>query len=214
MIDLELGARLHGRRLGGDHGLTITDALAGFAAEPGAVGWTYGLRRADWVVVDADRVLVTSEPGASATRRLGMDEVFELHLTDGGRHLRWRHQEGGRGVAVAMSEAESALAVLDGEALADEQPPRCRLTRKAVRILAGEASGDDAPSPWVTVGSARLGSYRVPLGCAVDWGMSPAVRFAEYAVRDGHGNVDVVDTVFLGFTTVRAGQTSDEEGTR
>lgn len=216
MSDLALGPRLHGRRLGRNDGLVIGDALARFEAAPGAVGWTYGPRRAEWFVVDTDGALVTSEPGSPACRRLGLGEVFELHLTAGGRHLRWRHHDAGRGRAVATSESESALAAFGEEVLTQDgaQHHRRRLSRDPVRLLAGETSDDGAPPGWVTLRSGRLGSYRVPLGLAVGEGHCPAVRFAEYAVRDDHGNVDVVDTAFLGFTTVRGGRVRGEEGTR
>jgi hypothetical protein len=191
------------------------DALAWFAGGPRSsatgtetvIGYLLAPDRAEWFRC------VVDEPGRTEAHGpdggCDLDGAFELFATDGARQLRWLHDADGAGTAVSL--AEDAADLPDGEEIAVATQRR-RLVdtgtgtgtaggtgatgtpATAARLLAGRVVA--ASNGWATLVTARYSPCEVPVAAAA--GDEVWARLAEYAVRDGHGNLTVVDTLLLG----------------
>lgn len=163
--------------------VTADGALAWFAAD--AIGYLLAPDRAEWF-----RCADGAAHGPGGPRDLGGG--YELFATTGTRQLRWFHQAGGAGLAVCLGEDPAALPA--GEAAGAADPAeRHRLDRTTERILAGRVI--DARDGWATLATARYPSCDVPVVARRD--QEVWASLAEYAVRDGHGNLSVTDTLLL-----------------
>jgi hypothetical protein len=167
-------------------------ALAWFAGDQlgpadGAdvIGYLLAPGRAEWF-----RCTASVAHGPDGPRDLG--DAYELFATSGTRQLRWFHQTGGDGQAICLGEDAAVLP--PGEPVsAPDAPPRRRLEDAAERILAGRVIR--AQAGWATLATARYAPCEVPVAASLTqevWAL-----LAEYAVRDGHGNVSVTDTLLL-----------------
>jgi hypothetical protein len=169
--------------------VTAASALAWFAAgQPTLVGYLLAPDRAEWF-----RYADGTAHGPGGPRDLG--GAYELYATTGrpaARQLRWLHQAGGAGQAVCLAEDPAVLPA--GEAAgAPDSAERRRLERTAERVLAGRVV--HSRDGWAMLATARYASCDVPV--TADPGQEVWASLAEYAVRDGHGNVSVTDTLLL-----------------
>lgn len=171
--------------------VTASEALAWYAGAPlgPVIGYLFAPRGADWFRWDAP----SGEPHGPGDPR-DLAGVFEMAATDGARYFRWMHSGAGAGTAVVMSE--DARTLPPGDAL-PAGPARTRFGEPVRRLLAGTVTR--SRDGWATLASARYAPCDVPVAAAA--GERIWAVLAEYAVRDGHGNLSVVDTVLTGLTT-------------
>jgi hypothetical protein len=160
----------------------------GPADDGDVIGYLLAPGRAEWF-----RCAAGVANGPDGPRDLG--DAYELFATCGTRQLRWFHQADGYGQAVCLGE--DAAVMPPGEPVgAADAPQRRRLADTEERILAGRVIR--ARDGWATLATARYPSCDVPVAASV--GQEVWAFLAEYAVRDGHGNVSVADTLLLSLT--------------
>ena len=181
---------LHAVRHSGPVG--VSRALAWFAARQAAsaeneeiIGYLLAPSRAEWF-----RCAGTIAHGPDGPRDLS--DAYELFATSGSRQLRWFHEADGQGQAVCLGE-DSATLPAGEPAGGAGSPQRRRLGTTAERILAGRVIR--TRDRWATLATARYAACHVPVAAGV--GQEVWASLAEYAVRDGHGNVSVADTLLL-----------------
>lgn len=172
--------------------VTASAALAWFAGDqPGpaddrdVIGYLLAPGQAEWF-----RCVAGVAHGPDGPRDLG--DAYELFATSGTRQLRWFHQAGGYGQPVCLGE-DAAVLPLGEPAVAADAPQRERLKATAERILAGRVIR--ARDGWATLATARYPSCDVPVEAST--GQEVWAFLAEYAVRDGHGNASVADTLLV-----------------
>jgi hypothetical protein len=180
---------------------TASAALAWFTEhQPGpAIGYLYAPGRAEWF-----RSAAGAAHGPDGPRDLS--DAFELFATSGTRHLRWFHQAGGYGQTVCLSEDAALLPPGDPVGAADAAERR-RLDHPAERILAGRVIR--ARDGWATLATARYPSCDIPVEASDS--QQVWASLAEYAVRDGHGNVSVADTLLVSLTGRDPAQAAGKE---
>src|ERR1017187_4392229 len=168
----------------------VLGALAWFTGhQPGSagdvIGYLFAPGRAEWF-----RSAASVAEGPDGPRGLG--DAYELFATSGTSHLRWFHQAGGYGQAVCLGEDAAILPPGEPVAATDASQRR-RLESTVERILAGRVIR--ARDGWATLATARYPSCDVPVTASA--GQEVWAFLAEYAVRDGHGNVSVADTLLV-----------------
>lgn len=159
--------------------------LAWFTGDEDAIGYLLTPGRAEWF-----RCSAGVAHGPDGPRDLG--DAYEVVATSGTRQLRWFHQADGYGQAVCLGEDPAVLPPGDPPGTADT-PPRLRLEDTAERVLAGQVIR--VRDGWATLATARYPTCDVPVEASN--GQEVWAILAEYAVRDGHGNVSVADTLLL-----------------
>ena len=182
---------------------------AGTLSAAPAIGYFLAADRAGWFRCDIQETGGTDIRGPDG--QCDLTGAFEVFATDGARQLRWRHDTDGAGPAIGLAE--------DPAGLPDGEPPdkgrqgeRRRLagTGNVARLLAGRVV--TARDGWATLWTARYSPCDVPV--TADAGDEVWARLAEYAVRDDHGNLTVIDTLLLGLEARPAGPTPGKERTQ
>jgi CRISPR-associated protein (TIGR03984 family) len=135
----------------------------------------------------------------SSGQSVRLDRIFEARIFNANYELRWLNQQGGKGIAVLLSEQEITNYLTE-----EIENLQAIDTQEQTYLLWGEGYSANLQPGWSRLATSRLGKLDVPIAGANRQGQRIKLKAKEYfqVLDDLYSNVIVAEERLMGLQLV------------